>query len=489
MNHARPGAQTEAREVVRRVEVRPVTASERALWDSLMERHHYLGFQCLIGQSMRYVAHHDNRWLALLGWGAAALKCKARDQWIGWTPALKLQRLALVANNSRFLILPDVNVPNLASRVLALNLKRLSDDWQAAHGHPLYLAETFVDPRFYRGTCYKAAGWLFLGNTRGFANHHGTYTHHGFSKSVFVRHLRPDAVRKLSDPYAQIELKPKVTSMKLSEKDAHMLQKALLTIPDCRMPRGIRHNRLAILSIAICATLCGATTFEAMAQWGEACSQKMRKRLRCRKNPRTGLYETPSEPAIRRFVQALDSQAVDAAVSGWVQSTVERGLVASMDGKTLKGARTTSGHQVKLLSAFLPQEGAVLAQQEIPPTTNEITQVKALLDPVELEGAVVTADAMHTQRETASYLVQEKKADYLFTVKDNQSSLKEAIEDLNLVDFPPSAPNVGQRSRTARSQKHLDQPGNQRVRGLPPCRTSVLCPTRSNSSDHKQTIP
>jgi len=427
--------------MVRRVEVRLVTASERPLWNSLMKRHHYLGFHSLIGQSLRYVAVYRDRWLALLGWGAAALKCKARDQWIGWTEALKLQRLALVANNCRFLILPSVNVPNLASRVLALNLKRLSDDWQAAHGHPIYLVETFVDPRFYQGTCYKAAGWLFLGSTRGFANHHGTYTHHGCIKSVFVRHLRPDAAQKLADPYVQMELKPTVTSMKLPYSHADALHKALLAIPDCRMPRGIRHNKLAILSIAICATLCGATTFDAIAQWGQACSQKMRKRLRCRKSPETGLYEAPSESAIRRFLQAVDAQAVDEAVSGWVRSTVERAMVAAMDGKTLRGARTPNGGQVKLLSAFLPCQGAVLAQQQIPPTTNEIGVVKALLDPVPLEGAVVTADAMHTQKATAKYVVEEKNADYVFTVKDNQPCVLEAIEDLNLAAFPPSAPN------------------------------------------------
>jgi Druantia protein DruA/DDE_Tnp_1-associated/Transposase DDE domain len=439
MWHAVSGTQTEAREVVRGAEVRLVSASERPLWNSLMKRHHYLGFHSLIGQSLRYVAVYRDRWLALLGWGAAALKCKARDQWIGWTEPLKLQRLPLAANNCRFLILPDVKVPNLASRILSLNIKRLSDDWQAAHGHPIYLAETFVDPRFYRGTCYKAAGWLYLGNTRGFANHHGTYTHHGHIKSVFVRPLRPDATDILADPYVQPEIKPKVTSMKLSDNDADILHKALLTIPDCRMARGIRHNKLAILSIAICATLCGAGGFDAMAQWGEACSQKMRKRLRCRKNPKTGLYDAPSEPAIRRFLQAVDAQAVDEAVSRWVVSTTERGRVASVDGKTLRGARTPNG-QVKLLSAFLPNQGAVVAQQEIPHTTNEIPVIKDLLAPLPLEGAVVTADAMHTQRDTATYVVEEKKADYVFTVKDNQPSLHEAIEDLNLVVFPPSAP-------------------------------------------------
>jgi hypothetical protein len=117
---------------------------------------------------------------------------------------------------------------------------------------------------------------------------------------------------------------------------------------------------------------------------------------------------------------------------------VERGLVASVDGKTLRGARTANG-QVKLLSAFLVGQGAVLAQQEIPSTTNEIPVIKELLAPVPLEGAVVTADALHTQKATAAYVVEEKKADYVFTVKENQPSLLEAIEDLNLIVFPPSA--------------------------------------------------
>ena len=350
----------------------------------------------MIGESLRYVAEYRDQWLALLGWSSAALKCKARDLWIGWTPALKLQRLPLVANNSRFLILPQVHVPNLASRILSLSLKRLSQDWQASYGHPIYIAETFVDPRFYRGTCYRAAGWLFLVQTRGFANNHGTYTHHGCQKSVFVRPLRTSALRDLSDPYAHVELKPMITSLKLSEIDAELLLKTLLAIPDCRKARGIRYNKLAILSIAICAALCGATSFDAIAQWGQACSQKMRKRLRCRKNPKTGLYDAPSEPEIRRFIQALDAQAVDQAISGWVQSTLERGLVAAVDGKTLKGARTAAG-QVKLLSAFCPGEGAVLAQQEIPSTTNEIPVIKDLLASIPLEGAVVTADVISTQ--------------------------------------------------------------------------------------------
>ncbi|MGH8623942.1 MAG: Druantia anti-phage system protein DruA [Gammaproteobacteria bacterium] len=107
--------------------------------------------QALVGHSLRYVAVVGEAWFALLGWQAAALKCTARDRWIGWPPVLQYQRRPLIANNARFLVLPDVRVPNLASRVLSLTLKRLSQDWQAVHGHPVVLAETFVNRACYTG--------------------------------------------------------------------------------------------------------------------------------------------------------------------------------------------------------------------------------------------------------------------------------------------------------------------------------------------------
>jgi hypothetical protein len=363
----------------------------------------------MIGESLRYVAHHQDRWLGLLGWSSAALKCGARDQWIGWTPALKLQRLPLIANNCRFLILPGVRVPHLASRILALNIRRLSDDWQRSHGHPVWIAETFVDPELYRGTCYRAAGWVYLGHTRGFAKNHEIYTHHGRIKSVFVRTLRKDALRKLANPAFQPPLRPRLTTMKLSENHAFLLHKALLTIPDSRMPRGIRHHRLALLSIAVCAIICGAKSFDAIAQWGKACTQKMLKRLGCRKKPGTDLYEAPSEPAIRRFLQSLDGQAVDSAITGWLESIMGVGDAVAVDGKTLKGART-DGRQMHLLAAFLHQEATVVAQAQVPSTTNEITVVKQLLDSVDMVGRIATLDALHTQQQTARYLVEEKKS-------------------------------------------------------------------------------
>ena len=107
-----------------------------------MREHHYLGFERIVGKALHYVACFEEQWVALLGWGSAALKCSARDRFIGWDKPLQFKRLHLIANNVRFLILPGWNIPNLASRLLALNVKRLSLDWLCFHGHPVLLAET-----------------------------------------------------------------------------------------------------------------------------------------------------------------------------------------------------------------------------------------------------------------------------------------------------------------------------------------------------------
>ena len=428
-------------EVLRSLEVRPIRRGERPLWDDLMRQYHYLGLHSLVGESIRYIALHQGHLLALIGWSAAALKCKVRDQWIGWPPLLQWRRLALVANNSRLLLLPHIRIPNLVSRILALNLKRLSRDWEEIYGHPIWLVETFVDPRYFQGTCYKAAGWTFLGYSRGFAKCSYQYTQHDHPKMVFVRPLYRQARERLSAPYLNLQLHREVKPMRLSEKPAFDLRQRLLQIPEPRMARGIRHRKVSVVAIAICAIMSNARNFAAIAEWAKGCSQNMLKRLGCRFNKKTKRYLPPSEPTIRRFLQMVDAEAVDKALCDWLCSLAGKDEAVAVDGKTLKGARQENGRQVHLLSAFLHQKGMVLAQRQVETKTNEITTLPPLLAPLNLEGHVVTVDALHTQKETARYLVEEKGADYLMTVKNNQRTLKQDIEDLNLVDFSPSAPN------------------------------------------------
>ena len=156
--------------------VRPILSEERLGWRLYMERYHYLGDRPVIGEHMLYAAFLDNELVALLGWAAAALRAPLRDSHIGWDETTKRHRLHLVANNTRFLILPWVRVQHLASKILAINLRRLSADWQATWNHPVFMAETFVDTTRFRGTCYRAANWVYLGQTAGRTKRGNNYT-------------------------------------------------------------------------------------------------------------------------------------------------------------------------------------------------------------------------------------------------------------------------------------------------------------------------
>ena len=158
----------EAREILLhtvRVE-RLDTPEQRVRVQALLEQHHYLGGVQAVGEQIHYaVSDAQGEWVAVLIFAAAAKHLRPRDQWIGWSDEQRRRRLALVANNVRFLLLPERNVPNLGSVVLSRVLARLSDDWQARYAHPLLAVETFVDPERFRGTVYRASGWTELATT------------------------------------------------------------------------------------------------------------------------------------------------------------------------------------------------------------------------------------------------------------------------------------------------------------------------------------
>jgi len=177
--------------------VRPVEQDEREGWRRYMDRYHYLGYRVMVGEHLMYAAFLYGELVALLGWASAALRVPTRDRYIGWDEETKRRRLHRVANNVRFLIPPWVTVHNLASKVLGATLRRLTSDWQEAYGHPLDLAETFVDPRRFRGTCYRAANWQLLGRTAGRAKRGDQFPRHGIPKDVYVYPLHRHARERL----------------------------------------------------------------------------------------------------------------------------------------------------------------------------------------------------------------------------------------------------------------------------------------------------
>ena len=212
-----------------------------------------------------YVASWRGQWLALLSFSAAALKCTARDAWIGWDFRHQYDRLHLVANNSRFLILPEHHHRNLASRVLALCEQRLVRDWQARFGYPPLLLETFVDPRYFRGTIYRAANWLYVGDTRGYRRTREGYSraHPESAKRVFVRPLHRQAQARLSRPILDPVYRHGAPKIMLTADQMRSLPEFFAGIPDPRRSQGRRHPLPAVLAIAAAATLCGMRGYKA----------------------------------------------------------------------------------------------------------------------------------------------------------------------------------------------------------------------------------
>lgn len=416
------------RSIFQKIEVRPARREELQRWRELMDKHHYLGFPGLVGERVEYVATLSGKWVALLSWSASALKIKPRDLWIGWNWRVQLQRLKFVVNNSRFLILPGESIPNLASRVLALNLKRLSADFQAFYGHPIFLTETFVDSSRFRGSSYLAAGWQEIGVTRGFSRKGKGYIPHGGApKRILVKALCPDATQKLADPFRDpINSKEKtlvINYKKLPIEGRGGLIDVLKTIQDPRSKFGMRHSFISILAIAACAMLSGCKGYTAIADWSKKLSKKELKKLRC------WLDYPPSETIIRQTLQLIDALEFDQKIGAWLfqQSEFKKGGIA-VDGKTLRGSYDGDSHAVQLLSVFLHNEQVTIAQKKISDKTNEIPVLREILAPMDIRGSVVTADALHAQTETARFIVKDKGAEYNLIVKDNQPTLKAQLE-------------------------------------------------------------
>ncbi len=182
------------------VRVQPVApgSSEARLFQCLLQRYHYLGHRNCVGENLRYLAQDRNgRPLACLLFGSAAWKAAARDHWLGWSGQERRRHLDLLTNNTRFLILPWVRVPHLASHLLGQVTARLSADWQQKYGHPIYLVESFVKQPRFAGLCYRAAGWLRVGLTTGRTRNDDGLKPRTDPKAIYLKALRADALRRL----------------------------------------------------------------------------------------------------------------------------------------------------------------------------------------------------------------------------------------------------------------------------------------------------
>lgn len=419
-------------EVLDGVTLRLIQPSEQARFNSLIEKEHYLHNASWVGERLFYVAEYEGEWLALAAWNAAAYGLKAREAWIGWNFKQRKRRLSLIANNSRFLILPDAHYTNLASRVMRLNLKRLNDDWQQRYGHGLLLVESFVDSRLFRGTCYRASGWQLLGETQGWGrNKEDFYVRHDAPKQLWVQELRKGArellcARNLPPIYAVVE-SDAVAECEVSVEDLIATREYFERVPDWRRKKG-DYPCAGLVALVACASLCGVQRGQRdLAAFSKTLSSQQIKALGFPRRGRPRRYRAPAETTFFRLLTSVDSVALESALLEWQNDRLGRRTpddnVLAVDGKTL-----LSSQGVEIVSVYACKSGRWLGSEKVKEDSNEIPAAQKLLSRMDLENQRVTLDALHTQHETARIIVQEGGGDYLMTVKGNQPGVAEDLQ-------------------------------------------------------------
>lgn len=432
-------------EILKRVTVRLLLDEERPRFDALLEQQHYLCSARMVGRALRYVAELDGDWVALACFSAAALHLKGREQWIGWTPRQRARRLGFVVNNSRYLVLPErERLPNLASRALGLCLRRLSRDWQARWEHPVLAVESFVDETRYRGVCYRACGFEAVGPTAGFNRASRDFYHeHGKPKQLYLKELQPGAralLRRGRWPKELIEHEERIAGpCPWRAPDLESLLDRFHELRDGRKGHGLRHRQPFVLACSAVAVLMGAGGYQAIEDTCRKFTSRQLRALGCQRN-RDGKYAPPSDSTLFRVLSKVDTHQFDRIVGNWLIEQ-ELSVVAQLavDGKVLRGSARTDGKPLQLLSAVTHRLRLTLAQVPIEDKSNEIPAFRKLLrDLPKIDYALVTADAMHCQQESARVVTQEFGWDYLFGLKGNQSGVLDRAERLlQQRAFPP----------------------------------------------------
>lgn len=329
---------------LKRIAVRPIDEKELPQWNRIVQEYHPLGAPKLPGHQIRYVAEHCGKAVALLSFSACAYHLACRDQWIGWTREQRLRRKNFIAQNSRFLVMPDEKNKNLASRVLGLCIKRLPRDWEDKFSYKPLLVETFVEKKRFQGTCYLGAGWEKIGATKGFRRDtQNFYVNDSFPRSVLMKELCPDARKilcseELPEDLRKFETKAPQSLVldKIGSKRMRSLFSVLQSMKDPRASKGRMYSLGGCLAIVACGVLAGCTSIRACAELASSLSQPQRRTLRFWKNPKTGKFSTPNHVTLWRTVKGVDAEEFERKVNKWLNSEDALPEAIAIDGKVLK---------------------------------------------------------------------------------------------------------------------------------------------------------
>ena len=387
-----------------------------------------------VGHELRMIVEEDGEWVGLLVWTSACQRLQDRDEWIGWTNAQRAQRLKLVVQLRRYLLLHEAGTrPNLASEVLAAALRSLSEMWDKRFGFEPLLAESFSDIEAYAGTCYKASGWQAAGMSKGYAKHRGDlYSFHGRPKKLWLKPLRKEAVEWLRSPHLPERYEAGATAsahgqMPLRIEQIYSLADALRRTPDPRA-KNRRYPLGGLLSIIAMALLSGARDLSQIRRFAWRLKAVHRGALGFRKKPGKAVYLMPGYSVYRDLLMALDLNAFAQVLTDWL-ATHRGSLPAALalDGKMI---RETIG----VLSLVDVETGVPVAMQIMTQKEGDgqhcekIIARQVVTSLPDAQGALITGDALHTDQ-TMAHRVVENGGDYLLQVKGNQPTIKARLEN------------------------------------------------------------
>lgn len=427
--------------------MRVPTPDQRATFDQQLAAQHYLGAGRPVGDYLRQVVERAGQPVALLVWGPACYALKDRDRWLSWSAPQRLERLKLLVQNRRFLLLtPKGSSPNLASQCLAAAVRALPEQWRQHFGYRPLLAESFTDPEAHAGTCYKASNWEPVGFSAGYRRQRADfYVPNQRPKKLWLYPLAPDAKALLRAPqlpeefHAALRAAPAGTlPVRVEQMDS--LLDVFRRAPD---PRGAntRYRIGPVLTLIALALLAGRREIAEIARFATTLTQAQRRRLNLpRKRGTKRFYQVPGYDVFYQVLTRLDPEAFATRLTGWLQHHHGRLPAAlALDGKMIRdhiGLLTLAQHE-----DGAPQAIAVYDQKENTPRCEQ-TAAAALLEKLPaLDGKLITADPLHCQRGHARSIV-EKGGDYLFQIKGNQPRLLKRAQQLDALKDTPFLPTA-----------------------------------------------
>jgi hypothetical protein len=431
--------------ILEELKVELMVPGQKARWNRLVCKHHYLKSADLVGEQLRYVVTDAcGQWLALLGWSAAALHLKARDQSLEWSEQQRERRLHLLAQNSRFVILADRNqLPNLASRAMSLCLQRLSADWRARYGHPIVMVESFVDRQLFRATAYKASGWQALGYSSGFKRvAEDFYERHDRPKELWVRALDGRAWRwlraqQLPEHLAGYE-KQTPPECVVDTQAMRSLFERFEQLADWRQPIGKRHRLSTVMAIVALACLSGVGHgYRAVSRFAKRLTKLQRRALKCWIHPDTAKSRVPSEAVFQRVLGKVSRWQIEQIAVQWQNDVL--GAPPASDAVVVDGKEVRGG-DVLLVNAIAQPSQRLLGVEPVGRNTNEIPTAQTLLQRLDLSGRMVQLDGMHTQHQTVHQILYQKNADYSLILRENQPTLLKTAQQLLPASLSPSTP-------------------------------------------------